>query len=230
MLSNKILYGLSRDGLEQRQQQWLAPATWRALALLQAAAAERGFDVQLASAHRGFERQLAIWNAKARGLRPVLDSDGQVLDISKLNERELVLAILRWSALPGASRHHWGCDFDIYDRAALGDGQSFELLSSECERGGVFAPMYRWLAGWLSKQSDFYRPYAEDLGGVAPEPWHLSYVPLACDYMRAFDRRQLRELLQHSEFELKNIVVDMFDEIVERFVLRTAEVPCADNF
>ena len=28
-------------------------------------------------------------------------------------------AILLWSALPGASRHHWGTDFDVFDRAAV---------------------------------------------------------------------------------------------------------------
>ena len=27
----------------------------------------------------------------------------------------------------------------------------------------------------------FYRPYATDRGGVAPERWHLSYAPLSVD-------------------------------------------------
>ena len=27
----------------------------------------------------------------------------------------------------------------------------------------------------------FFRPYARDRGGVAPERWHLSYAPLALD-------------------------------------------------
>jgi len=52
-------------------------------------------------------RQAEIWNAKAAGLRPVLDANEQPIDTGTLSERELVFAILRWSALPGASRHHW---------------------------------------------------------------------------------------------------------------------------
>ncbi len=37
-------------------------------------------------------------------------------------EAERVAAILVWSALPGASRHHWGTDCDVIDAAALPPG------------------------------------------------------------------------------------------------------------
>ena len=89
------------------------------LTALQADAAQAGFDLRLVSGYRSFDRQLAIWNAKAMGKRAVLDSAGRVLDISALSEVELVNAIMRWSALPGASRHHWGSDIDVYDAAAV---------------------------------------------------------------------------------------------------------------
>ncbi len=82
---------------------------------LQREARTAGFDLRILSGFRSFEEQLAIWNGKATGKRAVLDSAAVPLDITRLSERELVFAMLRWSALPGASRHHWGTDLDVYD-------------------------------------------------------------------------------------------------------------------
>ena len=86
------------------------------LHLLQEAATVAGFNLTVASAYRSFERQLSIWNAKAEGRRVVLDSAGLPVDMMALDPWQQVQAILRWSALPGASRHHWGTDLDIYDK------------------------------------------------------------------------------------------------------------------
>jgi len=36
-----------------------------------------------------------------------------------LRASEKIASILRWSALPGTSRHHWGTDLDIIDAKAL---------------------------------------------------------------------------------------------------------------
>ena len=75
---------------------------------LQLASVEAGFDLAIVSAYRSFERQLLIWNEKVEGKRPLLDANGQILDAGGLDDKSLVFAILRWSALPGGSRHHWG--------------------------------------------------------------------------------------------------------------------------
>ncbi len=39
------------------------------------------------------------------------------------------------------------------------------------------------------REFGFYRPYAVDRGGVHPEPWHLSYAPLAQQALAAFSLR-----------------------------------------
>ena len=44
--------------------------------------------------------------------------------------------ILRWSALPGGSRHHWGTEIDIFDPDLLPQGQSLQLEPWEYESGG----------------------------------------------------------------------------------------------
>ncbi len=85
----------------------------RPFLLLREDALAAGFDLRIASGFRSLDRQSSIWNRKATGELAVLDSSAAPLDIEQLNERELVYAILRWSALPGGSRHHWGTDVDI---------------------------------------------------------------------------------------------------------------------
>ena len=55
-------------------------------------------------------------------------------------------AILHWSALPGASRHHWGTEIDVIDRAALLHGQLAQLVPDEYAADGVFAKLGLWLS------------------------------------------------------------------------------------
>ncbi|KAA8999965.1 M15 family metallopeptidase [Affinibrenneria salicis] len=156
----------------------LQPAAVTAFLALRQAAAAAGFDLQPASTFRDFERQRLIWNGKFRGERPVLDEHSRPLDVLTLHEGARCEAILRWSAMPGASRHHWGSDLDIYDPSRLPDGQRLQLEPWEYEDDGYFAPLNVWLTQHMADY-DFYRPFARDRGGVAAEPWHISYRPLA---------------------------------------------------
>ena len=195
------------------------PATLAAVLDLRARAAKFDFDLRIASSFRSFERQLLIWNNKALGLRPVLDSTGVPLDIHRLSKREKVFAILRWSALPGASRHHWGSDFDVYGASYIDANYQVQLTVAETETGGPFAEFHRWLDTELQQvQCQFYRPYAEDCGGIAPEPWHLSYAPLAKNYAQIFTLDVLREQLEQTSLELKDTVLENLDEIFQRYI------------
>ena len=98
---------------------------------LRAAAEQAGFDLLPASSFRDFSRQRVLWNAKYRGERPALDREGRLIDMSALAPAERIEAILCWSALPGASRHHWGTDLDVYDRAAVAEGYELQLVPAE---------------------------------------------------------------------------------------------------
>ncbi|HSC66383.1 MAG TPA: M15 family metallopeptidase [Cellvibrio sp.] len=189
------------------------------LLFLQARAASAGFDLAVASSYRSFERQLLIWNNKVRGLRPVLNDKGEAIDINRLTDRDKVFAILRWSALPGASRHHWGSDIDVYDRSAIDANYQLQLTLEETQTGGPFAAFHRWLSDELILgNSGFFRPYALDKGGIAPEPWHLSYAPLAQEFSRRFTPDILLRQLEQAELELKQVVCDNLDEIYQRFI------------
>jgi LAS superfamily LD-carboxypeptidase LdcB len=190
---------------------------------LQDEARRVGFDVRLDSGFRSFEQQLSIWNRKATGKRAVLDSNAVPLDITKLSERELVFAILRWSALPGASRHHWGTDLDVYDEAARPEGYVMEQIPEEVNPGGMFGPLHEWLDQRIAAGTafGFFRPYDEDRTGVAPERWHISYAPIATPWLRQLTTDVLRDTVRQADLMLKDVVLHDLDEIYERFVINT---------
>lgn len=164
---------------------------------LRAAAADAGIDLAPASAFRDFERQRLIWNAKYSGERPMLDRAGRPLQAAALEPQARIEAILWWSALPGASRHHWGTDFDVYDRNSLPAGASLRLEPDEYAPGGPFAALDAWLEQHAAEQG-FYRPYRSHHDGVSPEPWHLSYAPIAVSCVAATTADVLAEALQSA--------------------------------
>lgn len=188
-------------------------------------AAAAGFDLRIASGFRGFERQLAIWNAKALGQRSLLDSRGQPVNFSSLSQRQLIHVILRWSALPGASRHHWGTDMDVYDGAAVSSDYRVQLTPSEVEGHGPFAPLHRWLDEQFrgGNAEDFFRPYGCDRGGVAPERWHLSYAPLAARCQAALMPSLLAQAWRNEELALKEVLLAQLPSLYHRYVVVPAE-------
>jgi LAS superfamily LD-carboxypeptidase LdcB len=184
-------------------------------------AVKAGFQPKIASAHRSLARQLLIWNEKAMGRRPVLDDDENPINISSLTEHELSFAILRWSALPGLSRHHWGSEIDIYDASAMSSGYKLQLTVEETKGGGVFADFYTWLDAKLEIKQNycgFSRPYISAGNGIAKEPWHLSLLEVASQCEALIDKDKAYEFIAAQDLKLKEIVLHNFDEIFERFV------------
>lgn len=195
------------------------PQVLEPLRLLVAKAELVGFDMQVASAFRSFERQLLIWNNKAEGLRPVLDETGQALDINALTDDEKVFAILRWSALPGASRHHWGTDLDVYDASRMVADYQLQLTVEETQGGGPCAEFHLWLTQELQQNPQgFFRPYVEGVGSISPEPWHLSYAPLARLFATQLSENILREKIQVTDIALKDSILKNLSVIFVQYI------------
>lgn len=192
---------------------------------LRVAAEAAGFDLRVLSGFRGFEHQRSIWNRKATGRLAVLDDMATPLDVERLSPRELVYAILRWSALPGASRHHWGTDIDVYDERARPGGYEIDLVPEEVERGGMFAPLHEWLDERIvdGDAHGFFRPYDRDRGGVAPERWHLSHAAAARGCEEGLSVGILRATVAGAGVELEETVLEHLDDIYERFVININE-------
>ena len=184
---------------------------------LRRAAASAGFDLVPVSAFRDFERQLAIWNAKYTGNRPIRDAAGTTIDAAALAPEQLIHAILQWSALPGASRHHWGTDLDLFDRAALPPGYRVLLTRDEYAPGGPFAAAGRWLDA-NAAHFGFFRPYRGVRSGVQPEPWHYSFAPTAEFARRSLQAGLLAAVLAETPLLGKEAVLQQLDAIHARYI------------
>ena len=184
---------------------------------LKAAAAADGIDLQVASGFRDFAAQLRIWNMKYRGERPLYDGAGNRRDHASLDAAQLIAGILCWSALPGASRHHWGTDIDVVDRAAMPENYRYRLLPEEYAPGGVFHPLNVWLDANLAR-FEFFRPYAEYRGGVFPEPWHLSFAPVAATALRLLTPELIGATVREADLMGKDEVLARLPEIYNTYV------------
>jgi LAS superfamily LD-carboxypeptidase LdcB len=185
-------------------------------ASLRRAAARAGFDLVPQSGFRDFARQLSIWNAKWNGATALLDAQGRPLEAARLSPGERLRAILHWSAVPGASRHHWGTDLDLIDRSALAPGYKVRLTPDEFAPGGPFAPLAAWLDEHAARFG-FFRPYRGILSGVEPEPWHYSFAPVAEPARRALKPALLRAALAEAPLAGKEFLLERIEEVHARY-------------
>ena len=198
----------------------LLPATAIAFMAMQQAALADGIELALASSYRSYARQLLIWNEKFTGLRPVLDADSRPLDVTTLNDEARIHAILRWSALPGTSRHHWGTDMDIYAPDLLPSGQNLQLEPWEYSPSGYFAELTRWLDCHM-REHGFCRPFAHDQGGVAVEPWHLSHSSESLRMSQFLTLESLAACLQQSAIAGKACILAHLPALWQQYILPT---------
>jgi len=198
------------------------------LQAMRAAAAKDGIKLVPVSSFRDFERQRAIWNAKFRGERSILDRDAQPIDALSLEADARVAAIMYWSAIPGASRHHWGTDLDVIDRAVMPLGAPVSLVPAEFSSTGPFAVLDAWLTTNMH-HFGFFRPYSTRRSGVSPEPWHISYAPLAQQCCRALTTEVLSSAICSAEVDGCEILLQQIAELHARYIVDVDEPPSISN-
>ncbi|ALO34463.1 D-alanyl-D-alanine carboxypeptidase [Colwellia sp. MT41] len=191
---------------------------------LVAAASTANIDLSIASGFRSFDRQLMLWNNKFSGKTPIKNIAGESILAASLSPLELTHSILLYSALPGASRHHWGCDIDVYAPNLLADDYQLQLEPWEYSAQGPLAKLSAWLVKY-AHQFGFFLPYASFQGGVASEPWHLSYAPLAQQYQQAFDIERLAKALNNSTILGKDVIIKNLDDIAKRYINNVCAAP-----
>ena len=230
MPQSLIAFGLSEEHLVSIAPDLRAEReTATAFQLLGRRAAERGIEFRIASAFRDYDRQVRIINDKWTGARPVTDGDGRLLERVQYDDQEWLNLILRFSALPGTSRHHWGTDLDIWDASTVDEDYRLQLAPSEYGPSGPFFEMTRWLDELMAADDaeGFYKPYAEDRGGIAPEQWHISYRPAAMKYQERVAPELLMPLWRgeadaygkvHEPLAMLEVVEPQVDHLMERFV------------
>jgi len=176
-----------------------------------------GFNLKIASGYRSFDRQLSIWNRKFNGELATKNTLNETVDLTRLSDNEKVDAILIYSALPSTSRHHWGTDIDVYADNLLLENQKLQLEPWEYEEGGPFEKLSLWLAQH-APTFGFFFPYDEDRGGVAVEPWHLSYAPLAQPCLCDMTIETLTQAIKQSNILGKEVILAQLPTILTQYV------------
>lgn len=224
-ITSQQVMGTSEEHLHAIQDGVLIHQTMTAdfSALVTAAKAD-GIELKVASGFRSFERQLMIWNNKYSGKTTIKSKTGDIVSPEDLTPIELIHSILLYSALPGASRHHWGCDIDVYAPNLLSKDYQLQLEPWEYSEEGPLAKLSTWLKQH-AHQFGFYFPYAQFQGGVAHEPWHMSYAPLAKQYQQAFDIKLLSEVLAQTDILGKAVLLEHLDVIAKRYINNVCKIP-----
>ncbi|RUO81460.1 D-alanyl-D-alanine carboxypeptidase [Idiomarina tyrosinivorans] len=225
MLNFDERYGLATTHLQPvTGDQQLHSAAIEAWQQMQRDAQQQGVELAIASGYRSFQRQAQIWNAKWQGQRTLLDQQGKPLVNEQLSVGEKLAAILHWSALPGLSRHHWGSDFDVYDPRPFADEtRQLQLVPSEyVDDNGPCYQAWCWLRQH-AKHYGFFFPYARYQGGVASEPWHLSYRAVSVPTLKQLSVADYRQVLAAQPIAGMAIIVEQLPEIFEKYVNNICE-------
>ena len=155
------------------------------------AAKKDGIQLTIVSAFRSFSYQNNnIWEKKWAAQ-------------AKYNQHDTITLynLLKYSAFPGTSRHHWGTDIDLN---SVSD-QYFDTPNGK--------KVYNWLNKNASKYG-FCQPYndkkATNRSGYEPEKWHWSYIPLASRFQKAhislINENDLKSVKGHEWLKHLNIL------------------------
>lgn len=179
--------------------------------------AKFGFALRIESAYRPFERQLSIWNRKASGELKLLSAEGLPME-RPTDEEELMYAILTWSALPGASRHHLGTDLDVVDGNACPAGYEVELTPAECD--GMFRPFHEKLTELMGagESFGFQRVFVPGRGRIQPEMWHIAHLPTSRKYLESFSLKCLRTLYEKTDIACKSALLDNLEGLAYDYI------------
>ncbi len=143
---------------------YLERQTYHAFKQMHEAALKDSINLMIVSGTRSFFHQRDIWEWKWERNR----LEGNM---------EKALDILKYSSMPGTSRHHWGTDIDINSLKIKyfesGQGlKEFEWLSNNAYKFGF--------CNVLSDKAETDRTGYED------EYWHWSYLPVSAYYLRFY--------------------------------------------
>ena len=134
------------------------------------------------------------------------------------DEEELMYAILTWSALPGASRHHLGTDLDVVDGRACPEGYEVQLTPEECS--GMFAAFHKFLDEHFATDGafGFDRVFVPGRGKIRPEGWHIAHLPTSRKRLEHFSLDTLRKIYEGSDMACKQVVLARLPQLAEEYI------------
>lgn len=174
---------------------------------LHLSAKEDGIFLKIISSTRNFERQKKIWENKWQGITL---TNGINLSEMNYTAAEKAERILKFSAMPGTSRHHWGTDLDF---------NSVEPEYFETSKG---SEEYNWMKINAGKFG-FAQPYtAKNIKrrlGYEEEKWHWSFLPLSHQFIEAY--RNTISYNDICDFAGSEMALEM--QVIEHYVMGVAK-------
>ncbi len=157
-----------------RRGMYMHKDAYNAFQSMHGAAKEEGIQLTIISAFRSFDHQKRIWENKWNGVQMLTGN----INATKITDPvERAKEILKFSAMPATSRHHWGTDIDL------------NSLNNAYFESGKGKEEYDWLKKNAHKYG-YCQPYTSKNDsrktGYEEEKWHWSYMPVAVNYLKSF--------------------------------------------
>ena len=197
----------------RQQEMYLQKQTLASFIKMREAAEKDGIQLTIVSGARDFYSQKSIWERKYKS-----NNEEGLSDIENIKK------IMLWSSMPSTSRHHWGTDIDVYDPDKLGRNQQLSLSPWEYQKDGPFNALSEWLQQHAN-QFGFYLPYDEYRGGVAQEPWHLSYYPIAQELQEKLNGAKIAKAINSGDVAGRDNIIAHLDQLLTQYVVNVGEVP-----
>tara|TARA_B100001769_G_scaffold152529_1_gene119594 strand:- start:770 stop:1483 length:714 start_codon:yes stop_codon:yes gene_type:complete len=181
------------DSIKLEKNTFIAMEKMRKAALLD------GVKIKVVSGFRDFERQKQIWNRKFKKFT----TENNLSDLDAIKE------IIRFSTIPGTSRHHWGTEIDVIDEDFKNEKNL--LISKKYEEGGIFEKLKKWMDN-NSQKFGFYLTYDNNINrkGFEYEPWHYSYLPESKRYLKSFLKIDIVEIISKVDIQGKELFNEKF--------------------
>ena len=197
-INTEILTGMDNSKIVGDTIQ-LERETYNAFIKMKDAAENDGIKIKLVSGFRDFYRQQTIWNNKYKKFTEEFLLDGP----SAIKE------IIRFSTIPGTSRHHWGTEIDIIDKNF--ENEKNLLISKKYEEGGIFNSLKKWMDK-NSEKFGFYIVYDDNdkRPGFEYEPWHYTYKPVSDSYQTEFLKLDLKSIISKTKLAGKEFINEEF--------------------
>lgn len=175
-ITKEYLMGKFRPNKDRRfiykNGEYLRTETFAAFNLMKLEAAKSGINLRIESATRTFSEQKRLWENKWMARTAVNTDTREFLPKpfagnDFLTKEQRALRILEFTAMPSASRHHWGTDLDINNV----NPSYWTTFRGQKE--------YSWLIENAPKFG-FCQVYSANRpSGYKEEKWHWSYLPIA---------------------------------------------------
>ena len=197
-VNTEILTGMDNSKIVGDTIQ-LERETYNAFIKMKDAAEKDGIKIKIVSGFRDFYRQQTIWNNKYKKFTEEFLLDGP----SAIQE------IIRFSTIPGTSRHHWGTEIDVIDENFKNEKNL--LIAKKYEEGGIFNSLKKWMDK-NSEKFGFYIVYDDNdkRPGFEYEPWHYTYRPVSDSYQTEFLKLDLKSIISKTKLAGKEFIDEEF--------------------